>query len=134
MKGSLTLATAVVILLLTATAGSRTFVREFSGDKNVTTSAFRVDGPWLLDWRLDADYEQLVALDIVLIDARTGKHRGRILHTQYKGNGLKLFEDGGEYQLRVSSTLARWRIKIEQITPEEVEQYTPRKDNKEGQL
>lgn len=134
MKGSLTLATAVVILLLTATAGSRTFVREFSGDKNVTTSAFRVDGPWLLDWRLDADYEQLVALDIVLIDARTGKHMGRILHTQYKGNGLKLFEDGGEYQLRVSSTLARWRIKIEQITPEEVEQYTPRKDNKEGQL
>ena len=134
MKGSLTLATAVVILLLTATAGSKTFVREFRGDKNMTTSVFRVDGPWLLDWRLDADYEHLVALDIALIDARTGKHMGRVLHTQYKGNGLKLFEDGGEYQLRVSSTLARWRIKIEQITPEEVEQYTPRKDNKEGQL
>ena len=134
MKGSLTLATAVVILLLTATAGSKTFVREFRGDKNVTTPVFRVAGPWLLDWRLDADYEQLVALDIVLIDARTGKHMGRILHTQYKGNGLKLFEDGGEFQLRVSSTLARWRIKIEQITPEEVEQYTPRKENKEGQL
>lgn len=134
MKESLTLATAVVILLLTATAGSKTFVREFRGDQNVTTSVFRVDGPWLLDWRLDADYEQLVALDIALIDARTGKHMGRILHTQYKGNGLKLFEDGGEFQLRISSTLARWRIKIEQITPEEVEQYTPRKDNKEGQL
>ena len=120
--------------MLTATAGSKTFVREFRGDKSVTTPVFRVAGPWLLDWRLDADYEQLVALDIVLIDARTGKHMGRILHTQYKGNGLKLFEDGGEFQLRVSSTLARWRIKIEQITPEEVEQYTPRKENKEGQL
>ncbi len=132
MKNTLTLATAVAVLLLTATASSKTLVREFRGDKNTITAEFRVDGPWLLDWRLDADYEQLVALDIALIDARTGKHMGRVLHTKYKGNGLKLFEEGGVYQLRISSTLARWRIKIEQITPEEVEQYTPRKDNKEG--
>ena len=134
MKSTLTLATAVAVLLLTATASSKTFVREFRGDKNTITAEFRVDGPWLLDWRLDADYEQLVALDIVLIDARTGKHMGRVLYTKYRGNGLKLFEEGGVYQLRISSTLARWRIKIEQITPEEVEQYTPRKDNKEGQF
>jgi len=131
MKISLTLAMAALVLLLTATAGSKTVVREFSGNKNTTTAEFRVDGPWLLDWRLDADYENLVALDIVLIEARTGKHMGRILHTTYKGNGLKLFEEGGVYKLRISSTLARWRIKIEQITPEEVEQYTPRRDNKE---
>ena len=97
----------------------------------MTTAEFRVDGPWLLDWRLDADYEHMVALDISLIEARTGKHIGRVLHTQYRGNGLKLFEEGGVYRLRISSTLARWRVKIEQITPEEVEQYTPRKDNKE---
>jgi len=131
MKSSLTLAMVALVLLLTATASSKTFVREFSGNKNTTTAEFRVDGPWLLDWRLDADYEQLVALDIALIEARTGKHMGRVLHTQYRGNGLKLFEDGGVYKLRVSSTLARWRIKIEQITPEEVELYTARKDHKE---
>jgi len=29
----------------------------------------------------------------------------------------------------VSSTLARWRIKIEQITEEEATQYTPRREN-----
>lgn len=135
MNKSLTLASAGLILLLTATASSKTFVREFRGDTNATTAEFSVDGPWLLDWRLDADYEQLVALDIALIDARTGRHMGRVLHTQYKGNGLKLFEEGGTYQLRISSTLARWRIKIEQITPEEIEQYTPRKENKkDGQF
>lgn len=131
MKMKLTLATAALVLLLTSAADSKSLVREFSGDKNTTTAAFRVDGPWLLDWRLDADYDQLVALDIALIDARTGKHMGRVLHTKYKGNGLKLFEDGGTYKLRISTTLARWRIKIEQITPEEIELYTARKDNKE---
>ena len=131
MKGTLTLAIAMLVLLLTATAVGKTLVREFRGDKTTTTAEFRVDGPWLLDWRLDTDYEQMVALDISLIEARTGKHIGRVLHTQYRGNGLKLFEEGGVYQLRISSTLARWRVKIEQITPEEIEQYTPRKDNKE---
>ena len=57
MNKSLTLASAALILLLTASASSKTFVREFRGDKNATTAEFRVDGPWLLDWRLDADYE-----------------------------------------------------------------------------
>jgi hypothetical protein len=49
-----------------------------------------------------------------------------VLHTKRKGNGVKLFEEGGTFQLRISSTLARWRIKIIQITDEEAELYTPR--------
>ncbi len=130
MKTTLTLAVAALALLLASAASSRSLVREFSGDKSATTAEFRVDGPWLLDWRLDSDYEQMVALDISLIDARTGEHMGRVLHTMYKGNGVKLFDEGGVYRLRISATLARWRIKIQQITPEEAELYTPRKDNK----
>ncbi len=130
MKITLTLAIAALSLLLASAVSGRSLVREFSGNKNTITAEFRVDGPWLLDWRLDADYEQFVALDISLIDARTGLHIGRVLHTKYIGNGLKLFDEGGIYQLRISSTLARWRVKIEQITPEEAELYTPRRDNK----
>ncbi len=130
MKTFYTLVVAALALLLVTAASGKNLVREFSGTKNTTTAEFRVDGPWLLDWRLDADYEQLVALDISLIDARTGKHLGRVLHTKYIGNGLKLFDEGGVYQLRISATLARWRVKIEQITPEEAELYTPRKENK----
>lgn len=129
MKVTLTLATAAIAVLLSATVSSKNLVREFTGNKPTTTAEFTVDGPWLLDWRLDADYESLVALDISLIDARTGQHMGRVLHTKYRGNGLKLFDEGGTYKLRISSTLARWRVKIEQITPEEVEQYTPRRNN-----
>ena len=117
------------LLPIALSTGAGEVVREFRGTDHTTTPEFRVDGPWLLDWRLDGDFDNLVALDIALIDAKTGRHVGRVLHTKYKGNGVKLFQDGGRYQLRVSSTLARWRIRIEQITAEEAELYTPRKSN-----
>ena len=105
-------------------------VKEFSGTSNMMTPVFTVESPWILDWRLNGDYEAMLALDITLIEARTGKHVGRVLHTKYKGNGVKLFDEGGTYQLRVSATLARWNIKIEQLTEEEAELYTPRKQKK----
>ena len=51
-----------------------------------------------------------------------------ILHTKRPGNGVKLFNSSGRFKLRIDSTLARWTVKIIQITPEEAEQYTPRKE------
>jgi len=119
----------ILLILITSLASAADTVREFSGNGNTTTASFTVKSPWLLDWRLDGDFDALIALDIALLDARTGRHIGRVLHTKYKGNGVKLFEEGGRYQLRVSSSLARWRIKIQQITDEEAELYTPRRDN-----
>lgn len=101
-------------------------VKEFRGSGNSTTAVFTVEDPWLLDWRLDGDYDAMIALDVTLIEAHTGRHVGRVLHTKRKGNGLKLFNHAGRYQLRVSSTLARWTLKIKQIEPEEEELYTPR--------
>lgn len=119
----------LLLTLVTSAAGAAETVREFSGDSNTMTPIFTVQSPWLLDWRLDGDYDTLVALDITLVEARTGRHVGRVLHTKYKGNGVKLFDEGGTYQLRVSATFARWRIKIEQITDEEAKLYTPRRNN-----
>ena len=119
----------IVLIMSAAPAFSKDLVTEFSGKGNTTTASFTVEAPWILDWRLDADYESLVALDISLIEARTGHHVGRVLHTKRKGNGVKLFDEGGRYQLRISSTLARWHIKIEQLTREEAELYTPRGQN-----
>ncbi|MBT8087742.1 MAG: hypothetical protein KJO46_06875, partial [Gammaproteobacteria bacterium] len=99
-----------------ADASAAKRVKEFRGSGNTTTAIFRVESPWLLDWRLDGDYDQLVALDITLVEARTGRHVGRVLHTKRKGNGVKMFKSAGLYQLRISSSLARWTIKIEQLT------------------
>ncbi len=115
-----------VLLMLSSGADAAETAKEFRGTGNTTTSVFTVKSPWLLDWRLDGDFERLVALDITLIEAHTGRHVGRVLHTKRKGNGLKLFKYSGQYQLRISSTLARWTLKVQQIQPEEEELYTPK--------
>ena len=118
-----------IVMLMLATSGNvgeEEIVKEFRGTGNEMTAIFTVDSPWLLDWRLDGDYERSIALDVTLIEAYTGRHVGRVLHTKRKGNGLKLFNEGGAYQLRISSTLARWTFKIKQIEPEEAKLYTPR--------
>ena len=103
----------VIATLLTtlSTAGAADRVREFKGTGNTTTAIFNVESPWLLDWRLDGDFDELVALDVTLVEANTGRHIGRVLHTKRKGNGAKLFKSAGRYQLRISSSLARWTIR-----------------------
>ena len=120
----------VFLALATLPALASDVVEEFSGTNNMLTSVFTVESPWILDWRLNGDYDALIALDITLIEARTGRHLGRVLHTKHKGNGVKLFNEGGRYQLRVSASLARWNIKIEQLTEEEAALYTPRRQSK----
>ena len=67
------------------------------------------------DWRLDGDYDQLVGLEITLVEARQSRHVGRVLYTKRRGNGVKLFHTAGLYQLRISSTLARWRLRMKAV-------------------
>ena len=128
MQRSIKTITSAIVLLLGALAPALAAdrVTEFRGTGNSTTAIFRVESPWLLDWRLDGDFDQLVALDVTLVEAKTGRHVGRVLHTKRKGNCVKLFKSSGLYQLRVSSSLARWTIKIDQLTREEAELYTPK--------
>ncbi len=114
------------LLSTLATVSAADRVREFRGTGNTTTAIFQVEAPWVLDWRLDGDFDELVALDVTLVEAHTGRHIGRVLHTKRKGNGVKLFDTSGRYQLRISSSLARWTIKIDQLTPEEAELYVPK--------
>ena len=122
---------AVILVLLIASTGVRAVetVKEFRGSGNTTTSIFTVESPWLLDWRVDGDYYQLVALDVTLVEAHTGRYVGRVLHTQRNGNGLKLFNHAGQFRLRISSMLASWTIKIKQIKPEEEKLYKPKNPN-----
>lgn len=114
----------LLLLVTSLPVEAKTRVAEFKGSGNTTTAIFRVESPWVLDWRLDGDYEQMMGLEITLVEAKTSKHLGRVLYTKRRGNGVKLFHTAGLYQLRVSSTLARWTIKIDQLTREEAELYT----------
>jgi len=120
------LTAAALLALLASSVQGAQLVREFRGSNDRTTLAFTVEAPWILDWRVDGDYDQLVALEVTLVEAKTGRHVGQVLHTKRKGNGVRLFRQGGTYQLRVTGSLARWTLKIQQLTPEEAELYTPR--------
>ena len=115
----------LLLLTLTSVNGKQT-VREFRGNDSRTTPEFTVEAPWILDWRLDGDYDQLVALDVTLIEAKTGRHIGQVVYTKRKSNGVRLFEQGGTFQLRVSGSLARWTLKIQEITEDEAATYLPR--------
>ena len=131
MKGIVRFIALALIATATTAVTANELVREFKGTGNTTTAAFSVQSPWLLDWRLDSDYDLRIALDIVLIDAETGQFLGGVKsgtrnNVTYRSNGLRLFHTGGRYKLRISSSLARWSIKIEQLTDEEAELYTPR--------
>ena len=123
------LLTVILLAVAAAPASAKTRVAEFKGTDNKTTAIFRVESPWILDWRLDGDFEQMLGLEITLVEAKTGKHVGRVLYTKRRGNGVKLFHTAGLYQLRVSSTLARWTVKIDQLTREEAELYSPKGSN-----
>ena len=131
MKGIVQFITLTLLATATTVVTASELVREFKGSGDTTTAAFSVQSPWILDWRLDSDYENLIALDIVLVDAVTGQFIGGIKsgtrnNISYRSNGVRLFHTGGRYKLRISSSLARWTLKIEQLTEEEAELYTPR--------
>ena len=56
-----------VLLIASMSVRAAETVKEFRGTGNTTTAVFTVESPWLLDWRLDGDYDRLVALDVALI-------------------------------------------------------------------
>ncbi|NND43995.1 MAG: hypothetical protein HKN58_01635 [Xanthomonadales bacterium] len=121
---------AIVLFVVFAWSGCATAaetVREFRGSRSTTTVEFEVRAPWILDWRTITDYPGQMAVDISLVDARTGAFEGSVLKTKWPGNGVRLFEQGGRYQFKIVSNLAEWRLKVQQITREEAEQYTPRR-------
>jgi hypothetical protein len=131
MKGIIRYIALTLLAVVATPATASELVREFKGSGDSTTAAFSVESPWILDWRLDSDYNYRIALDIVLIDAATGQFIGGIKsgtrnNVTDRSNGVRLFHTGGRYKLRISSSLARWTLKIEQLTEEEAELYTPR--------
>ena len=115
---------AALITTATATHGKE-LVRKFTGSRSTETVEFEVQAPWLLDWWVNGEYPQMLGLEVSLIDARTGQHAGYALKTKHPGNGVRLFDQSGIYRLKIDATMANWVFKVEQLTREEAEQYTP---------
>ena len=106
--------------------GAAELVAEFEGRGAATTREFEVQAPWILDWRVNSEYQKAMAIEVHLVDSLTGFHKGLILQTKYAGNGVRLFNESGRFKFRVSATLADWRFKVEELTRDEAELYTPR--------
>ncbi|NNL53895.1 MAG: hypothetical protein HKP32_01935 [Woeseia sp.] len=120
----------IVIAALTLAsfdASSKELVKQFSGTGNTTTEWFEVQAPWILDWRVNSAFQGAMAIEISLLDGNTGFHQGLLLQTKRPGDGVKLFNTSGRYRFRISTTLARWSLKVEELTREEAALYTPRR-------
>lgn len=115
----------IFLLLLSSSVNAKELVTTFSGSDNVTTGSFEVEGPWVLDWWVNTDFPAGFLIEIHLVDASTGYQHARVLRTRHAGNGVKLFQEGGRFKFRISSSLARWNLRVEEITKEEVALYRP---------
>jgi len=102
-------------------------VREFSGDRSTETAEFEVKAPWLIDWRGKSDYPPSMGIAVTLAYADTGFHFGNVFKTKTPGDGLRLIEEGGRFKFKVDSAISNWTIKVIQLTPEEAQQYVPKK-------
>ena len=123
MKNSLP---AIVLIAASCAASADELVAEFQGTGNRTTAEFAVDAPWILDWRINSDYNKMVSFDLDLVDGRTGMLEGVVVRSKALGNGVRMFNSSGRYRFRINGSFIRWHLKVKELTEEEAKLYTPR--------
>jgi hypothetical protein len=119
----------LIIALLACPAASalaEELVAEFKGTGNQTTTEFVVDAPWILDWRINSDYDKMVSFDLDLVDGLTGVLQGNILRAKALGDGVRMFNTSGRYRFRINASFIRWQLKVKELTEEEAARYKPK--------
>ena len=91
-------------------------VAEFSGNSNTTTRELEVQAPWIMEWRVTGNYTGSVGFELMLLDGKTRMHKGVILRLRHRNNGVKLFNESGSFRFRISSGLANYSIKVQEIS------------------
>ena len=112
------LISAIAIFLETAYAENPEVLR-FEGEGNSTLPVFTVEGPWTLDWAASAEYFRLASIEMRLYDGESGDFIGSIAELKGIGQGYKLFEDPGTYEIRVVATGVDWEIEVEEISDQQ---------------
>ena len=126
MFGHITHCVALMLLLATQSAGAEELIVEFNGSGSRTTAEFKLQGPWILDWRINSEYTRMLSFDLDLVDGRTGVLKGSILRTKSLGNGVRLFNESGSYRFRINGSFIDWHLKVKELTRAEAELYSPR--------
>ena len=115
----------ITLCCFAGNALSKEMIREFKGTGNKTTAEFEVEAPWIVDWRTHGDYPGQMAVEVNLLTV-AGEYMGKIVTTKYVDNGVKLFNEGGRFVFQVDSSLASWTLRVEQLSRQEAEAYTPK--------
>ncbi len=124
MKRGLLLVLLTLSAALPATAEEEVY--RFRGSESRVSAEFEVQAPWVLDWRVTTDGVFDAAVEVSLEQAGTGVHQGRVLMTKSAGNGVRLFDQGGRFYLRLNPSQANNTLVVKQLTAAEAERYTPR--------
>ena len=118
--------TALFLVAISIAASAEEMIAEFQGTGNRTTAEFVVDAPWILDWRINSDYNKMVSFDLDLVDGQTGMLQGVVVRSKALGNGVRMFNTSGRYRFRINGSFIRWHLKVKELTAEEAKRYTPR--------
>ena len=126
MFGHITRCVALMLLLAAQSVSAEELIVEFNGSGSQTTAEFKVQGPWILDWRINSEYTHMLSFDLDLVDGRTGVLKGSILRTKRLGNGVRLFNESGSFRFRINGSFIDWYLKVKRLTPAEAELYSPK--------
>ena len=127
MKRLLLTFVAFLFLGTASSAQASELVRKFSGSRSTETAEFEVKAPWLVDWRVNSDFPSSMGIAVTLAYGGTGVHAGKVFKTKSPGNGLRLIEESGRFKFKVDAAITDWTLKVIQLTPEEAEDYAPKK-------
>ncbi|MBT8068253.1 MAG: hypothetical protein KJO09_13505 [Gammaproteobacteria bacterium] len=94
----------------------------FDGEGNGRTAVFEVDGPWMLDWSLHSNTPSRAIFEMRLHDGASGAFIGRLMELHGTGNGLKLFEQGGTFQIAIVASQVGWELEVSEVSEEKAAQ------------
>ncbi|MEM8547126.1 MAG: hypothetical protein AAGF46_03080 [Pseudomonadota bacterium] len=114
---------ALIVAAPAATAGE--ILLDTEGSRSGLSQRFETTGPWLLTWRVNSDFRQQAGLVVDLVDADSGLFKRRVLRRGAVGGGYKLFRDVGRFRFEISTSLAKYELKIEQLTEAEAAELEP---------
>ena len=103
------------IVLYAGAALADSTVARFQGSANQKTSAFESRDAWMLEWSTQSDDALPKIFELRLYDADSGEFLGTVTQTRELGNGRKLFDESGRFQLDVVASNLNWTLTIRSV-------------------